>query len=65
MIEHKQIFKTMECNHCEKEADRWKNKKSPLRKFISHVNDPNTFICCTCGNYVTIKNENKKVNNSD
>ncbi len=49
MKEHKQIFVIMYCKLCSEETGSWGRAYKVERQFISHTNDPNKFICGSCG----------------
>ncbi len=60
MKEHKQIFVTMYCKLCSKETGKWGGKFETERKFISHVNEPNRFVCGNCGVFIHLTDEEIK-----
>lgn len=60
MIEHEQINIIKFCKRCSEEKDKWGRKKKTERKFISHVNDPNRFVCGSCGCFVKLTDKEIK-----
>ena len=49
MIEYEQRFLTMYCKHCSEQDDQFGRSYTSKRKFVSHVNEPNKFVCSSCG----------------
>ncbi len=60
MREYEQIFLVLYCKNCSKTIDRFQREQISDRKFVSHVNEPNRFVCSTCGRFYNISNKKIK-----
>ena len=60
MKEYEQIFLTRHCKHCSEQEDKFGRVYAAERKFVSHVNDPNRFVCSTCGIFTNLTNKEIK-----
>ena len=56
MKEYEQIFLVMHCKNCSKTTDQFGREQISDRKLVSHVNEPNRFVC-TCGRFYNISNK--------